>query len=52
MLNYIFSIMTSLFSGAWLTIEIFFWTSVVSITLCLLGAFGLHSQLKFVKAIW
>lgn len=51
MLNYIFSIMPSLFSGAWLTIEIFFWTTVVSIPLGLLVAFGLHSKLKLVKAI-
>lgn len=51
MLNYIFSILPSLFSGAWLTIEIFFWTTVVSIPLGLLVAFGLHSNLKLVKAI-
>ena len=53
MLNYIFSIMPSLFSGAWLTTEIFFWTTVVSIPLGLLVAFGLHSKLKLVKAnLW
>lgn len=46
MLNYIFSILPSLFSGAWLTIEIFFWTTVVSIPLGFFSRFWLTFKFK------
>ncbi|WP_276804529.1 amino acid ABC transporter permease [Lactobacillus hominis] len=51
MINYIFSILPSLFSGATLTIEIFVWTTVVSLPLGLLVAFGLLSNIRLLKAI-
>lgn len=51
MINYIISILPSLFSGASLTIEIFCWTTVVSLPLGLLVAFGLLSKIKILKAI-
>lgn len=51
MINYIISILPSLFSGAVLTIEIFFWTALLSLPLGLLVAFGLLSKMTIVKAL-
>lgn len=44
MLNYAGEILPSLFSGAWMTIQIFFWTLIVSIPLGILVSLGLRSR--------
>ena len=51
MINYIISILPSLFSGAWLTLEIFFWTTVLAIPLGIVVALGLLSKIKPLEVI-
>lgn len=45
-LNYVFEILPSLFQGAWLTLQIFFWTLVVSIPLGIVVSLGLTSKVR------
>ncbi|KRL28604.1 amino acid ABC superfamily ATP binding cassette transporter, membrane protein [Limosilactobacillus frumenti DSM 13145] len=45
-LNYVFEILPSLFQGAWLTLQIFFWTLVVSIPLGIVVSLGLTSKIR------
>lgn len=51
LINYIFSILPSLFAGAWLTIQIFLWTTIVAVPLGLIAAFGLLSKFKVLRTI-
>lgn len=51
MIDYIISIMPSLFSGAWLTLEIFFWTTVLAIPLGIVVALGLLSKIKPLEVV-
>ncbi len=45
-LNYVFEILPSLFQGAWLTLQIFFWTLVASIPLGIVVSLGLTSKIR------
>ncbi|GAX06164.1 amino acid ABC transporter permease protein [Secundilactobacillus pentosiphilus] len=45
MLHYVSEILPSLLSGAWMTINIFFWTLIASIPLGILGSLGLTSKI-------
>ena len=45
-LNYVFQILPSLFQGAWLTLQIFFWTLVASIPLGIVVSLGLTSKIR------
>ena len=45
-LNYVFQILPSLFQGAWLTLQIFFWTLVASIPLGIVVNLGLTSKIR------
>ncbi|CUS26578.1 glutamine ABC transporter membrane protein [Paucilactobacillus oligofermentans DSM 15707 = LMG 22743] len=50
-LNYISEILPSLFQGAGLTLQLFFWTLIGSLPLGLLVSLGLNSKIKPIKWI-
>lgn len=50
-LHYISQILPSLFSGAGLTLELFFWTLIGSLPLGIIVSLGLTSRFKILKAI-
>ena len=48
-MNYVFEILPSLFSGAGMTLEIFFETLIFSLPLGVILSFGLNSRFKPLK---
>ncbi len=51
MLNYIMEILPSLLSGAGMTLQIFFWTIILSIPLGVILGLGLTSKFKPLTAL-
>ncbi len=49
MLNYAGEILPSLMSGAWMTVQIFFWTLIISIPLGIIVSLGLRSRVAPIR---
>ncbi|WP_288528138.1 amino acid ABC transporter permease [uncultured Secundilactobacillus sp.] len=49
MLNYAGRILPSLMSGAWMTVQIFFWTLIISIPLGIIVSLGLRSRVAPIR---